>query len=579
MGFSYSAKLFGGTGSGSSLPTLTGNTGKVLTVNAGETGTEWAAGPAPAAAGSNTQLLFNDSDAIAGTNGATWTKASKALGLEGPLTLTPTADVVPLTARAYSSGTNHIVQWQTSANGALGHIAHDGSITAPAVSATTFTGALTGNASTASDGLTSASGTAPLTLTLAAKALTGSVATMTAASAGAGGAAGLVPASSAGDQAKFLRADATWQTVSGGGGVTNSAGANVLAKSDGTNLVASTVSDDGTLVTINTATKARATILTDGTGPALGVTGTLPASPSARVNGLAIAATSSGTAAYKQVAARVSLAAGYTGTGASPVGLEVQNTVASAGNYAGSYVESITSPIAIYANCEASADGTRNGVVGRGVATKNDAKACAVGVKGYSAVTNTGAISIGVHGNAKGAIGISIGGFFSLQDDSDGNFQNSTFTGAKAALVADNVGQAAPIFLARDNGTIVFSVNDGGGVNLMREVEANTAGVGTPNALIATESHKVLTNQGSTAKNYHTLPAAATGLTYTFYVQDADGIRVVAGTGDTIRFAATASSSGGYIESVTIGDSITLVAINADEWVAVAVVGTGWTAA
>lgn len=34
--------------------------------------------------------------------------------------------------------------------------------------------------------------------------------TMTAASAGAGGASGLVPASSAGDQLKFLRADATW---------------------------------------------------------------------------------------------------------------------------------------------------------------------------------------------------------------------------------------------------------------------------------------------------------------------------------------------------------------------------------
>ena len=39
---------------------------------------------------------------------------------------------------------------------------------------------------------------------------------MGAASAGAGGSAGLAPASAAGDQAKFLRADATWQTVSAG---------------------------------------------------------------------------------------------------------------------------------------------------------------------------------------------------------------------------------------------------------------------------------------------------------------------------------------------------------------------------
>ena len=36
------------------------------------------------------------------------------------------------------------------------------------------------------------------------------------ASSGTGGAAGLVPASAAGDQAKYLRADRTWQTVSGG---------------------------------------------------------------------------------------------------------------------------------------------------------------------------------------------------------------------------------------------------------------------------------------------------------------------------------------------------------------------------
>jgi hypothetical protein len=249
----------------SSLPSLAGNTGKVLAVNGGETGTEWVAAPAAGAAGADTQLQFNDGGAVlAGTDGLTWTKASKSLSLVGPFTLTPLTDLVPLTARAYSSGTNHIFQWQTSANGALGHIAHDGSITAPAVSATTFTGALTGNASTASDGLTSASGTAPLTLNLAAKALTGSVATMTAASAGSGGAAGLVPASSAGDQAKYLRADATWQTVSGGG-VTNSAGANVLAKSDGTNLVASGL------------TEASAGAVATTAGTALGLTATAPA--------------------------------------------------------------------------------------------------------------------------------------------------------------------------------------------------------------------------------------------------------------------------------------------------------------
>lgn len=41
---------------------------------------------------------------------------------------------------------------------------------------------------------------------------------MGAASAGAAGAAGIVPQPAAGDQAKFLRADATWQAAAGGGG-------------------------------------------------------------------------------------------------------------------------------------------------------------------------------------------------------------------------------------------------------------------------------------------------------------------------------------------------------------------------
>lgn len=48
---------------------------------------------------------------------------------------------------------------------------------------------------------------------------------------------------------KFLRGDGTWQTVSGGGGITNSAGADVIMKSDGTNAVASSLTDDGVTIT------------------------------------------------------------------------------------------------------------------------------------------------------------------------------------------------------------------------------------------------------------------------------------------------------------------------------------------
>lgn len=66
-----------------------------------------------------------------------------------------------------------------------------------------------------------------------------------------GSSKGLVPAG-AGSTTKYLREDGTWTTISGGG-ITNSAGANVVMKSDGTNAVASTITDNGTIVTMSKA--------------------------------------------------------------------------------------------------------------------------------------------------------------------------------------------------------------------------------------------------------------------------------------------------------------------------------------
>lgn len=105
-------------------------------------------------------------------------------------------------------------------------------------------------------------------------------------------------------------------------------------------------------------------------------------------------------------------------------------------------------------------------------------------------------------------------------------------------------------------------------------VEANTAGVGSPNIIIAQESNSVYTNEGATALNYHTLPTAAVGLIFTFYVDDADGIHITANTGDIIQINGVVSSAAGYAESLTIGSSVTLVAINATDWVATSSIGT-----
>lgn len=97
----------------------------------------------------------------------------------------------------------------------------------------------------------------------------------------------------------------------------------------------------------------------------------------------------------------------------------------------------------------------------------------------------------------------------------------------------------------------------------------------TPVAVNATtDVHKVFTNEGAAALTVFNLPAAATGLTYTFYNQNANNISVDAAAGDTIRVGALVTAAGGAITSTAIGDTVTLVAINATEWIAVASIGT-----
>lgn len=88
------------------------------------------------------------------------------------------------------------------------------------------------------------------------------------------------------------------------------------------------------------------------------------------------------------------------------------------------------------------------------------------------------------------------------------------------------------------------------------------------------ESGKVLTNEGASARQDFDLPSCEAGLIYTFIVQDADGIRATAKAGDTIRIAASVSASGGRIDSTTVGSAVTLIGINATEWIATTSIGT-----
>lgn len=165
--------------------------------------------------------------------------------------------------------------------------------------------------------------------------------------------------------------------------------------------------------------------------------------------------------------------------------------------------------------------------------------------------------------------GLSGGIFF---NNSRGIFWGSA---GSFSLVTNDTG------LARSAAGVVKVTNGSAGIGAILNsslVEANTAGSGAPNVLVATESGTVLTNEGVTAENYHTLPSAVAGYKFTFVVQDADGIRITASGGDTIQPIAgtAASAAGGFIRCATLGAFITLVAINATEWVSVGSAGV-WT--
>lgn len=101
-------------------------------------------------------------------------------------------------------------------------------------------------------------------------------------------------------------------------------------------------------------------------------------------------------------------------------------------------------------------------------------------------------------------------------------------------------------------------------------VIANT-GAATP---ASTDSGTVYTNEGDANGSSVTLPTAVAGLRFTFYVQVAQTLTITAGADDTIRVGTNATAAAGSITCATVGSSLTLVAINATEWVAIASVGT-----
>ena len=225
----------------------------------------------------------------------------------------------------------------------------------------------------------------------------------------------------------------------------------------------------GDSTTVTGATTIYGAAASDGTAGFLNVTGTLPSAPSAAVFGSLNIFTSAGSAAFNQFGFAASLPAGYTGAGStsggyfynSATGTGAGSATVAGGNTGVTGVGNGSSVTGVYA-----------GVSGIGRNTTGSA----FGVSGLS--NSTGPIQVGMYGRASGGT-LNVGGLFTIK--------TSTPTiGTSAALVADNGEIAAQIFLAQDNSTTVFSVEDVASVTGATSVYGAAASDGTAGFLNVT---------------------------------------------------------------------------------------------
>lgn len=195
------------------------------------------------------------------------------------------------------------------------------------------------------------------------------------------------------------------------------------------------------------------------------VNGAMPAIPVANVSGTFFVVTSAGNAAFTQTALDARLTSGYTGA-SSTRGVFCDNNAAGTagtllsnnppdGNSGCSYVSSSSTAGYNYGCSGLAYTGNISiGVLGRG---------------GYSTVQRdkNGAAYLGVVGFARnnGVGGATHCGVYAGLDIVDPTF-------ASAALIADNDTATDPIFLGRDNGTVVFRIDDGSRVGINENTPA-----------------------------------------------------------------------------------------------------------
>lgn len=205
-------------------------------------------------------------------------------------------------------------------------------------------------------------------------------------------------------------------------------------------------------------------------GSAVRISATMPSNVGA-LNGEEFIINGSGSTSQTLIGRFTQLGSGYSGAGSNIAAL-FQNLSAGTGTGgAGTSVNVSYRPVGnvgIQARTEQTTTGNNTGSV-------NLAGGGNVSIGSWNAATATknNATNVGLvaFGRNAGTTPIQVGGYFALAD-----YGSSMPTFVSAALIADNGPQADPIFLARDNGTAVFTIADGGNVSTTGNVSLAAAG-------------------------------------------------------------------------------------------------------
>jgi hypothetical protein len=122
------------------------------------------------------------------------------------------------------------------------------------------------------------------------------------------------------------------------------------------------------------------------------------------------------------------------------------------------------------------------------------------------------------------------------------------------------------------SGTIWDFTGATGGLNSRTSFGAKTSGY----TLLTADSGGVFTNGEAVGSVTFSLPAAAAGLHYKFYVTTNQNFVIDAAGSDTIRLTSSVTASGGNLTSSTVGNTIELIYIGTGQWGVLAHEGS-WT--